>query len=136
MAGLDRSKRIVVRTALITGSTIATVIGAQSLALVDQIQFGTGAQVGAAAQNADPSAVVNAAPNIVILRQSSSATTGTQSTVSQSSGPVIRPPSPVELTAPTVTTQQQQQQNTQPVVQQQPQQQTYYYVPRARTRSS
>ena len=132
MAGIDRSKRIIVRTALITGSTIATVIGAQSLAILDQVQLGAASGADATVASADQtqtstsSVVTNAAPNIVILRHPGETSSSTQTTTAQgSSGPVIRPPSPVEVTAPTIT----QQQSSPAVV---TQQQTFW-VPRTRS---
>ncbi|MEO8394149.1 MAG: hypothetical protein ABI700_14260 [Chloroflexota bacterium] len=102
MANIDRSKKLLVRTALVTGSTVATLIGAQSLALFDQtVQMtpqavtSTSPQTVLAAQ--PPTAVIlHQAPSIVILRQPQSALPNVRSVVNT---PAIVPPSP-QISAP------------------------------------
>lgn len=80
MANTDRTRKLLVRTFLVTGSTVATIIGAQTLVALDERTFANAADVSAdaallgnstqAITNAAPGTTINrAAPSIVILRQ-------------------------------------------------------------------
>lgn len=73
MANGDRARRWLVRTALVTSSTVATLIGAQTLVAIDQPA--SEEQIQPASQTALPEAapssvIIHAAPSIVIMRQS------------------------------------------------------------------
>ncbi len=115
----DRARRLLVRTALITGSTVATVIGAQGLAMLDRqtaanitpgeaadnlvsaVSSGAAIQSGAtpAQEIAGLTAqhnIVHAAPSIIILRQPGK----TVAERSPNQQPIIQPPNPVQLAAP------------------------------------
>lgn len=92
MANSDRGRKLLIRTALVTGSTVATLFGAQNLAVLDQNTFGnfddnatdtaTTVQQPEATQAVDsitsestptivptPTQVLRTSPNIVVLRQ-------------------------------------------------------------------
>ncbi|RMG79378.1 MAG: hypothetical protein D6712_19770 [Chloroflexi bacterium] len=99
MANSDRGRKLLIRTALVTGSTVATLFGAQNLAVLDQNTFGnfednatdaaTTIQLPEATQAVDsavlpdaatgenstanimptPTQVLRTSPNIVVLRQ-------------------------------------------------------------------
>lgn len=80
MANADRTRKLLVRTFLVTGSTVATIIGAQTLVALDERTFANAADVSAdaallgnstqAITNAAPEITISrAAPSIVILRQ-------------------------------------------------------------------
>ncbi|MCA9903946.1 MAG: hypothetical protein KC547_08820, partial [Anaerolineae bacterium] len=117
MANVDRARKLLVRTALVTSSTIATLIGAQNLALQDTstsepAPTPTTEPAGipttvpvvpvepTAITQASPTITINhAAPNVVILRRAG------QAGPVQQSAPVvqaasIQPPVPVEAAAP------------------------------------
>lgn len=71
MSNSDRARKLLVRTFLVTGSTVATIMGAQGLITLDQ-QTLTGATSNAAAADTITSAapditIASAAPSIVIL---------------------------------------------------------------------
>jgi hypothetical protein len=109
-SGLDRSKRLAIRATLVTSSTVATILGAQSLALIDlQRQAADPTEVSEPATAAplnsntpifeatlQPRTPAAAAPFIVILRGS------TKATAPQTSAqpPAIQPPAPVEIVPP------------------------------------
>jgi hypothetical protein len=107
-------KRIAVRIALATGSTFATILGAQSLAVQQQAQWAADATPTDTAQPASqptmiptvaaqaPTLVIqHAAPNIVILRQPGQPGTVTQQAAPAQTAPIaIVPPSPVQAAAP------------------------------------
>ncbi|MCL4248454.1 MAG: hypothetical protein KJ065_09950 [Anaerolineae bacterium] len=117
MANVDRARKLLVRTALVTSSTIATLIGAQNLALQDTSKsepaltptaepagIPTTALVApvepTAITQASPTIAINhAAPNVVILRRA-----GQAGPIQQSAPAVqaasIQPPVPVEAAAP------------------------------------
>jgi hypothetical protein len=114
MANTDRTRKLLVRSALATSTTIATFIGAQNLAMLDINQFSfteptaiesvtttmtadtTGSQV--LIQAAAPNLVIQrAAPSIIILRQPG---TQTATTAGQPITMAIQPPSPSQLAAP------------------------------------
>lgn len=113
---LTPTKRYAVRLSLITGSTLATIIGAQSLAalsqkttaasnsalpaVVDPQQAPSDVTLlkGGATVPATPGGIAHAAPTIKIVRRPG--TTGTTSQSAPAETTVIKPPSPVELSAP------------------------------------
>jgi hypothetical protein len=115
MANVDRTRKLLVRTALVTSSTIATLVGAQNLALLDirqneQILTPTTEPDQVLLLTPVPSIgtatsvlvtpfveITHAAPSITILRRAGQ------------SGPIqpasdqpasIQPPAPVQLAAP------------------------------------
>ena len=115
MANTDRARKLLVRTALVTSTTIATLIGAQNFAMLDARDFQmdltpssepndvvvvtpavtrTPVQVERAAPNIT---ILHAAPSITILRQSGQITTA-QGVVANVTG--IQPPVPAQITAP------------------------------------
>ncbi len=126
------ARRFIVRTSLVTGSTIATIVGAQSLALLD-LQANT--QADAVAEptqainpevvNVEPSVFANSAPSITIIRRPGSQTnttnaavpgastntsTGTTTSVVPQTSPVtsqIVPPNPVQSQPVTISMPQQ-----------------------------
>jgi hypothetical protein len=74
MANTDRARKLLVRTALVTTSTITTLIGAQSLAMLDVSQTPAEAAAPVTVAHAAPGvAIVQQAPGITILRQSGQA---------------------------------------------------------------
>jgi len=115
--GLDRTKRIVIRATLVTSSTAATILGAQSLAFIDQqrqaaadatdttevSEPATAAPlptlVPTVAPTLQPRTPAAAAPTIVILRGSNQATAPQPTS--------IQPPVPVQVAAPPPIVQQQ-----------------------------
>ncbi len=115
---LNTTKRFAVRLSLVTGSTLATVIGAQSLASVNKPLTPTPDPVLPAAvapqlqptgtvQVAIPAAVtatpVHAAPVITVLRHAGQTSAVVPSASAPSAAPsnvAIKPPSPVQLAAP------------------------------------
>lgn len=123
---LTTPKRIAVRTALVTGTTLATVLGAQALVSLDEaaLSQSTPAAVVPAdlttqsanevfvLQPAATSSVPAAAPNIVILRhagsQGSASQPAVQSSVTTGSTPnvAIQPPNPVQVAPPSPVVQQ------------------------------
>lgn len=128
MANTDRARKLLVRTALVTSTTIATLIGAQNFAMLDARDFQMNTKTDGSAELVvvTPSAtitpaaitrsapgitVIQAAPSITILRQAGQVTTSQQNAPAAVSAPgvaSIQPPAPSQLAAP------------QPVVVQQP----------------
>lgn len=114
MASSDNARKLLVRTALVTGSTVATLFGAQTLALMDAQTFSQILTPEAVTNPAETVAqqdiieispttqvvIQRAAPSVTILRRPG--TTGAQAAAPQTStaGMVIQPPSPVVLAAP------------------------------------
>ncbi|MBZ0291090.1 MAG: hypothetical protein K8L99_00850 [Anaerolineae bacterium] len=112
---VDRGRKLLVRTALVTSSTIATLIGAQSLALLDNTKIEeiltpivppTEGIAVAPSPTTIQDEITNAAPSIEILHESPSLTilrhpgqTGPIQTAS-SQPRNIQPPNPVQLSAP------------------------------------
>lgn len=113
MANADRTRKLLVRTFLVTGSTVATIIGAQTLVALDERTFANTADVNAdtalvdsSAQtitNAAPEITINrAAPSIVILRQ------GQQTPQVVASAPTVQLQQPqISAPQPQLNTQQQ-----------------------------
>lgn len=117
MASSDNARKLLVRTALVTGSTVATLFGAQTLALMDAQTFSEILTPEAVANPAEMVAqqdiieispttqvvIQRAAPSVTILRRpGTTRTTDAQAAAPQSStaGMAIQPPSPVVLAAP------------------------------------
>ena len=82
MPNLDRSKKLLVRVALVSGSTVATLIGAQTVALIDQNPRVAESLPAVAPTEAvtllPPTALptvapIHQAPSVIILRPQSSA---------------------------------------------------------------
>lgn len=118
-ANSDRARRMLVRTALVTSTTVATIIGAQNLAMLDKQTLTTLTPMvdlddllptGTIVPTVRPVAteaqevasappqlnIVHAAPSIIVLRQPG------QTVVERSANqqPIIQPPNPVQLAAP------------------------------------
>lgn len=92
MANPDRTRKLLVRTALVTSTTIATIVGAQNLAMLDANQFlatETPVTENVIAPSPPEITVLQAAPSIIILRQSGQVSTTT-----------IQPPTPAQIAAP------------------------------------
>lgn len=143
MANPDRARKLLIRTALATGSTIATLLGAQNLALLDSALFQPTTLLPAEpaattitstlvpAQTTPDLIIQQAAPNFVILRHanpsgnSSAAPVNVQSNTAQTDGRVVfQPPVPNALAAPS------------PIVVQQPGQTVYVQQPVPQTSKS
>lgn len=124
MANTDRARKLLVRTALATSATIATLVGAQNLAMLDASQLnmtetavaqnaGEVSPVGTATpvtinHTAPALTILHVAPGIVILRQSGQAATAKPVTVAANATGSFQPPVPAQVTVP------------QPVIVQQP----------------
>ncbi len=141
MAPLDRPKRMLVRTTIVAGSTVATLIGAQTLITVDSQNLvlnntsssAVEAQIQSTAteipQLPQPTAtvvvralptiqIVHVAPSISIVRQSGQVSDQAAQTVaaqptSVQAQVVIQPPVPVQVEPPAPVVVQQQSSNTQ-----------------------
>ena len=119
MANTDRARKLLVRTALVTSTTIATLVGAQNFAMLDARDFPidltpssepnevvnevivvepvatrTPAPIERAAPNIT---IMQAAPSITILRQSGQINTSQPTAANVTS---IQPPAPSQITAP------------------------------------
>lgn len=139
MANPDRARKLLMRTALVTSSTIATLIGAQNLAMLDASRWQqsatpsqdtsvllpvavTAVPQGTAIAGTEAVAIQQAAPSITILRQpgqvqaASPAQSGGSAPTNHTAQ--IQPPSPVQLAAPAPQVIQQPQAVYQPVPQQ------------------
>jgi hypothetical protein len=104
MANVDRARKLLVRTALVTSSTIATLIGAQDLALLDRRQIEQALTpplptvAPATSIPASPTIeIIHAAPSVTILRRPGQ-TGPLQPPPAQSAA--IQPPAPVQLAPP------------------------------------
>jgi len=115
MANTDRARKLLVRTALVTSTTIATLVGAQNFAMLDARDFQidtspssepnevvvvtpAATRTPVAVQQAAPGiTILQAAPSITILRQSGQVSTVQPVTASVTS---IQPPAPSQITAP------------------------------------
>ncbi len=125
MANTDRARKLLVRTALVTSTTIATMVGAQNLAMLDANQFlatetpvtenipaSTPVEIPtpvAVIRAAPEVTILQAAPSITILRQSGKVPVALPLTSSTSNSNTIQPPVPSQISAP------------EPVIVQQPQ---------------
>jgi hypothetical protein len=119
MATTDRARKLLVRTAFVTSTTIATLVGAQNLAMLDAKQLlptdvnpnqsTTGLQATDTAvplsitSTTTDATIVQAAPSITILRQSGQQAVFSQPTIPAVSNTnratVIQPPS-AQVAAP------------------------------------
>lgn len=116
MANTDRARKLLVRTALVTSTTIATIVGAQNLAMLDASQFlatqtpitdnvvafspsETNTPV-AVVRSAPELTILQAAPSIIILRQSGEASAAPPVIGSTITNNAIQPPIPAQITAP------------------------------------
>jgi len=114
MANTDRARKLLVRTALVTSTTIATIVGAQNLAMLDASQFlvsqtpavenivalspiETSTPV-AVIRTAPEITILQAAPSIIILRQSGQVSTALP--VTGRANNTIQPPIPAQVIAP------------------------------------
>lgn len=117
MANTERTRKLLVRTALVTSTTIATLLGAQNLAMLDARQLEltttpatTNAVVVTTEPLATPVTVLHAAPaleiqqvapSITILRQSGQvAPVNPVMTTTTTTNTAIQPPVPVGMAAP------------------------------------
>ena len=108
-SGITPARRLFVRTSLVTGSTLALVVGAQSLITLDlhNSTFDNSTSVVAAAASSvpDQSSIISAAPSIVILRHPSVQTAPAssvnpeanpgQQAAPMANAPLIQPPAPI-----------------------------------------
>jgi hypothetical protein len=92
---LTTSKRFLVRLSLVTGSTMATIIGAQSLASLD-LQS-TGQTAVEAALPVDTSTAAEVAPTITIIRHDGDDDVISVDEDDTASAVTIAPPSPVQV---------------------------------------
>lgn len=116
MSNADRARKMLVRTALVTSATVATLIGAQSLAMLDaravlnsdvpdptasqRVLVVTPEWSGATAEVKSTTPEVNiqvASPSITILRQSGALSTAKPNVTSVNQ---LRPPSASLIVAP------------------------------------
>lgn len=116
MANTDRARKLLVRTALVTSTTIATLIGAQNFAMLDARNFQTEAtpsnepnevvvvtpvatRTPVPVERAAPDiTIMNVAPSITILRQSGQA--NAVQPVAAANVTSIQPPAPAQIEAP------------------------------------
>ena len=115
MANPDRTRKLLVRSALVTSATIATFVGAQNLAMLDATRLEAlftpspeAAIVNPLPEVTTPVPVVRAAPDlviqqappsIIILRRAGQSGEAPANPVA-SSPVVIQPPAPAEVAAP------------------------------------
>ena len=95
MANTDRTRKLLVRTALATSTTIATVVGAQNFAMLDT-QQGLFNNTPSAAQA--PLPITHAAPNLTIMHVAPSITVLRQSGVVNTAASL---PTPLPSSVPT-----------------------------------
>lgn len=116
MANTDRARKLLVRTALVTSTTIATIVGAQNLAMLDANQFlatETPMAENAIALSPNTTAtsveivratpevtILQAAPSIIILRQSGEVSSVLPVTGSTNTNNTIQSPIPAQIAAP------------------------------------
>ncbi len=123
MANLDHSKKLLVRVALVSGSTIAALFGAQTVAMLDQNTQVTERLLAATSTEAPPPTavtiptveIIRQAPSIVILRQQPLEQTRVRPptlprTNVAAKPQAILPPNPQEISAPAPVVMQQQRQ--------------------------
>src|SRR5687768_4670350 len=107
MANTDRARKLLVRTALVTSTTIATLIGAQNLAMLDASQLQAtqtpltdNVVARSLNENNTPVPVIHAAPEVTILQVAPSIVILRQSGEVAITLPAIQPPNPVQISAP------------------------------------
>ncbi len=124
MANTDRARKLLVRSALVTSTTIATFVGAQNLAMLDTrlisltlTPSAESAAVVPASVTSMPQAVAptlmiqRAAPSIIVLRQSQQQAASpivSSHSPAQGNAMVIQPPVPAQMAAPAPVIVQQQ----------------------------
>lgn len=114
MANNERGRKLLIRSAMVTGTTIATLVGTSNLAMLDARALqatltpsNTANEVAliteAAPQSADTD-IMNTAPGITILHTAPSITVLRQSSTTQqvasANNSVIQPPVPAEIAPP------------------------------------
>ena len=122
MANTDYARKLLVRTALVTSTTIATLVGAQNFAMLDARTFQlTGTPLTdhnstqtsvSITQSAPQITIFHAAPGITVLRQSGQVNTTVAVQPVRTNTNTIQPPIPAQISAP------------QPIIIQQPAPQT------------
>ncbi|MBZ0296692.1 MAG: hypothetical protein K8L99_29290 [Anaerolineae bacterium] len=107
MANTDRARKLLVRTALATSTTIATLVGAQNFAMLDARLFQPTELTGQeSAEAVTPASVTHSAPEISIIQTAPSVTVLRQSgqtNAAPSAGTTttsIQPPAPSRITVP------------------------------------
>ncbi len=116
MANTDRARKLLVRTSLVTSTTIATIIGAQNLAMLDATQFkltetpmsesnvalspNETVTQAVVIQATPTTTILQAAPSIIILRQSGEQSPILPTTSSVNNSTTIQPPVPSQITVP------------------------------------
>ncbi|WP_119070643.1 hypothetical protein [Aggregatilinea lenta] len=91
---LTTSKRFLVRLSLVTGSTLAAIIGAQSLASLDLQSTSRAVE---AAQTVDTSTAAQVAPTITIIRHDADDTVLSVDEDDSAATVTIAPPVPVQV---------------------------------------
>jgi hypothetical protein len=113
MASSDNARKLLIRTALVTGTTVATLFGAQTLAVMDtevltEVLTPTASEIMLDSESdsipqSESFVIQRAAPSVTILRRAGTVrTVDGQNAASQAntSGMVILPPSPITLADP------------------------------------
>lgn len=116
MANTDRARKLLVRTALVTSTTIATIVGAQNLAMLDAnlllatetpgtenaiaLSPSTAVTPAEVVRAAPELTILQAAPSIIILRQSGEVSAALPVTGSTNTNHTIQPPIPAQIAAP------------------------------------
>lgn len=113
--GMTSTKRFVVRTAMVTSATIATILGSQSLAAFDQANKAATTEPLFSTEPSNTTIVLPVessqdapavAPNIVILRHQGSEQRTSVSANSVTQPNPIVPPNPVQIAPPQPVIQQ------------------------------
>jgi len=112
MATGDRTRKLFIRSAVLTAGTAATLFGAQNLALLDGNTFQTTNSVSLPTETAqvitlEDVAIVQSAPSVTILRHSGKYDNHPRPEVNQPSGFSIMPPVPSQVTTTQTTIYQQ-----------------------------
>lgn len=119
-SGMTPAKRFLVRTALITGTTLSVVVGAQTLATLDLQRTTTpdtnpSGELTVNTNVANPAGIIKAAPSLVIVRHPPQvAAAPTQPNRPKPAGIVAQPPAPVAIQAPPPVVVQPQQSSSAP----------------------
>lgn len=112
MANADRTRKLFIRSAVVTAGTAATLFGAQNLALLDANTFqttNTASLTGETAQTItfENVTIAQSAPSVTILRHSGKYETQPNPQTNQVSGFSIMPPVPSQVTTGQTTVMQQ-----------------------------
>lgn len=113
MANADRTRKLFIRSAVVTAGTAATLFGAQNLALLDGNAFQTTSSDALSGETAQTITFENvtieqSAPSVTILRHSGKYENHPQPESNQSGGFSIMPPVPSQVTTAQTTLYQQQ----------------------------